>query len=107
MHRRGGTSQIVDLVHLDIERKRHIVPHQFEARILQQMPDIATPPGEEVIDAQHFIAALKQPFAQMRADEAGTTGNEDASTEEVFLSQIKPLLVYMLLPFNIEISISE
>jgi hypothetical protein len=43
----------------------------------------------------------------MRADEAGTTGNEDASTEEVFLSQIKPLLVYMLLPFNIEISISE
>jgi hypothetical protein len=82
------------------------MPHQFEARMLEQMPDVAASAGEEVIDAQHFIAALKQPFAQMRADEAGTTGHKDAPTEEVFVTQIKPLFIYDLIPFNKNVSIS-
>ena len=34
---RGRTSQIVDLVDLDIERESHIVTHQLEARIADQM----------------------------------------------------------------------
>jgi hypothetical protein len=33
--RRGRTGEIVDLVDLDIERERHVVAHQLEARIVQ------------------------------------------------------------------------
>ena len=38
--RRGRAGQIVDLVDLDIERKRHVVAHQLEVRVVEQMLDI-------------------------------------------------------------------
>ena len=35
-------------------------------------------PGEEVVDAEHFVAVLEQPLAQMRAEESGAAGDQDA-----------------------------
>jgi hypothetical protein len=40
VHRAGWTSEVVDLVDLDIERERHIVPHDLEARIADKMRDV-------------------------------------------------------------------
>jgi hypothetical protein len=75
--RRSGTGEIVDLVDLDIERKRHIVAQEFEARIGVEMVDIALRAGEEIVEAQHFVAFGKQPVRQVRAEEAGATGDKD------------------------------
>jgi hypothetical protein len=33
----------------------------------------------EIIDAQDLIAALKQSFAQMRADKTGSAGDQNAA----------------------------
>ena len=52
--------------------------HQLEVRVVQQMSDVGPGAGIEVVDAQHFMAALDQPVAEMRAEEAGTTGDQDA-----------------------------
>ena len=35
MDGRGGASEIVDFIHLNINRKGHIVPLQFEMRMIQ------------------------------------------------------------------------
>ena len=43
-----------------------------------QFLDIAAAAGEEIIDTEHLMPLLEQATAQMRADEAGTAGNEDA-----------------------------
>ena len=35
--RRGGAGKIVDLVDIDVERKRHVVAHQLEVRMVDQV----------------------------------------------------------------------
>ena len=39
--RRGRAGEVVDLVDLDVERKGHVVAHQLEARIAEQVRDVA------------------------------------------------------------------
>ena len=38
--RRGRAGEVVDLVDLDVERERHVVAHQLEARMPHQMIDV-------------------------------------------------------------------
>jgi hypothetical protein len=59
MNGRGRASEIVDLVHLDIERKRHVVPEQFETRMREKMLDIPARAGKEIIDAYDHRAVCK------------------------------------------------
>ena len=60
--------------------------HQLEALVVQQMCDIAAGAGEEIVDAQHFMAARQQRLAQVRAEKARAAGDQNA------LSQIRPLI---------------
>jgi hypothetical protein len=39
------------LVDLDVERKGHVVPHELEVMVVEQMIDIALRTGEEVVNA--------------------------------------------------------
>ena len=34
--------------------------------------------GEEVVQADHVVALLDEPFAEMRAEKAGPAGHEDS-----------------------------
>ena len=74
--RRGRAGEIVDLVDLDIERKRHVVAHQLEARMADQMLDVALAAGEEIVDANDVVAVGNQAIAQVRAEKAGTAGDQ-------------------------------
>ncbi len=74
---RSRTRQIIYFVDLHIERKRHVVPHQFEARMPHQMLDVALGACVEIIDAQHIVSSGDQPVAQVRAEKAGAAGYED------------------------------
>jgi hypothetical protein len=58
----GGTGQVVDLIHLHIKRRSHIVPDQFEIGILQQVEDVPFGPGEIVIQAKYLVALLQESF---------------------------------------------
>jgi hypothetical protein len=55
----------------------NVVAQQFEMLMAEQMLDIAARAGEEVIDAQHLAARLQQPFAEMRSEKSGPTGDQD------------------------------
>jgi hypothetical protein len=76
--RGGGARQIVDFIHFYIERKAHVVAHELEAGMREQVLDISLRAGEEIVYAEHFIAASEQAIDQMRANESRTTGDENA-----------------------------
>ena len=70
MDRARRAGEIVDLIDLDIERKADVVPHEFEPRVAHEVIEIALVPGEQIIDAQYLVAALKQAI-----DQDGTPGS--------------------------------
>jgi GTP-dependent phosphoenolpyruvate carboxykinase len=54
------------------------VPHQLEICVIEQMGHVVPHTRIEIIDAKNVVAALQQPLAEMGAEKAGTSGNQDA-----------------------------
>ncbi len=52
--------------------------HEFEARMAVQVVDVALGAGEEIVDAEDFVSFRQQAVGQMRAQEPGASGDEDA-----------------------------
>ena len=50
---------------------------QLEARMTDEVLDVALRAGEEIVEADDLVASLDQPLAQVRADKAGASGDED------------------------------
>ncbi len=74
--RRAG--KVVDLIHLDIERETDIVAQQLKTWMVQQMGNLGTPAGIEVVDTQHFMPGLDQARTEMGADKPGAAGHQNA-----------------------------
>jgi hypothetical protein len=47
----------------------------------QQVEDVVLRAREEVVNAQDLVAALEQVTAEVRAEETGAAGDEDAGAE--------------------------
>jgi hypothetical protein len=76
VHRRGWTSQVIDLVHLDVNRKRNIVANDLEARVAQEVRHVSFGAGKEVIKADHLVAILKEPLTQVGPQKASPSGHK-------------------------------
>src|SRR3954451_3815834 len=76
MDRRRRTGEIVDLIDLDIERKRHVVAQKREARLAHHVSDVASRPGEEIVDAEDIMSLRYQPLAKMRTEKSRPTGHQ-------------------------------
>ncbi|WP_409574538.1 hypothetical protein [Sphingopyxis sp. P1IMeth2] len=72
--------------------------HEFEARMRKQMSDICLGTGEEIVDAQYFVAALDKPVDQMRTDKAGASGNQDPAGQKIVTRHTEIPLCF---PFSI------
>ena len=68
MDRGGGARQVVDPVHLDVERPGDVVAHELELRVAQQVLDVLPPGGEEVVHAKNLVPPRQQPLAEVRLD---------------------------------------
>ena len=90
MNWRRRTGEIVDRVHFDIQRKANVVAHELETGICMQMRDVRFRPGEEIVDAQHFVAGGDEPVDQMLTEEPGPAGDQDAPLLEVSASHVQP-----------------
>jgi hypothetical protein len=76
--RQGRTREIVNLIDFDIKRQGDVVPDQFEMRMTDQVFDVASCPGEEIVDAEDARPVRQQALAQVRTEETSTAGNEYA-----------------------------
>jgi hypothetical protein len=79
MDRRSWACKIVDLVNLDIEWERYVMPNQFKMLVVEQMPDILSIAGEKIVDAYNVCALGEQLFTKMRANKSRSPGNQDAT----------------------------
>jgi hypothetical protein len=76
VRRRGGTGEVVDLVHLILERVDDVVPHKFEGG----WPAGARcwfPPGEKIVEADDLVPVLEQAIAEMGTQKAGAAGDKN------------------------------
>ena len=60
----AGQGEIEDFIDLDKERVGNVVAQQLEARVIEEVLDVAACTGEEVIDAEDLAAALEQVSAR-------------------------------------------
>jgi hypothetical protein len=74
MNRGCGTGEVVDFIDLDIQRKGHIVAHEFEARVCKKMLDVVLGSCEQVIDAKDFMSIRQQPVNQMGTEKTSSPG---------------------------------
>ena len=74
--RGGRTGEVVDLVDLDVERERDVVPDGFEAGVRQCRGDVVPRSREVVVDAQDLVAAREQAFTEMGAEEPRPAGHQ-------------------------------
>ena len=78
--RGGRAGEIIDLVHLEIERKGDIVTDELEARVADQMLDIALGAGEEIVDAKNIVPVGEEPVTEMRPEKPRSACNQDGFT---------------------------
>ena len=76
--RRSRAGEVVDLVDLQEERVRHVVPNQLEVRPLEQVHDVELLAREEVVEANDSDAlTLRQLQVIRRGRERGIYKAED------------------------------
>jgi hypothetical protein len=61
----SGTRQIVDLVDFEMYRLCHIMPHNLETIVCEEMKDILTGSRKEVVEAENLVAFRKEPLAEV------------------------------------------
>ena len=84
MDGRGRTGQVIDLVHLHVEREGNVVAHEFEVRIVQQCQDVVLGPGEEVVHTQDVVTFVQESFAEVGAEKTGAAGDKDAFSLKIW-----------------------
>jgi hypothetical protein len=50
------TGEVVNLVNLDVERKRDVVSPQLEVRMAEQVRDVVLRAGEKIVNTEHVVA---------------------------------------------------
>ncbi len=60
---------------VDGDRLDHVVVHERE-RVVAEVLDVLERRDDEVVHADHAVAALEQRFAEVGAEEAGAAGDE-------------------------------
>ena len=75
MYRGCRTCQIINLIHLHIIRKRHVVAHHLKIRVVQQMNNILLTTCKIIIHTNHIVSVFQQAFTKMRTNKSGSSGN--------------------------------
>jgi hypothetical protein len=65
MPRRGKASEVVDLVDFHVQREGHVVPHQLEARLGQQVVHVVPGARAEVVHREQVMAEVEETTPKM------------------------------------------
>src|SRR5262249_25497355 len=78
VHGAGRRGEVQNVVYRSVDQERigDVVVEQAEARIAAQVIDVRESPGDQVIDADDFMALGQEAIAEMGAEEAGASGND-------------------------------
>ena len=82
MGRGGGAGQVVDLVHFHHAGNGDVMADYFKSGIVRQVKEVLLAAREEVVHADDFMAFFQKPFAEVGADEAGSSGDQNPFTHD-------------------------
>mmetsp|Transcript_17664 Transcript_17664/g.31903 ORF Transcript_17664/g.31903 Transcript_17664/m.31903 type:complete len:484 (-) Transcript_17664:26-1477(-) len=77
VRRRGGTGQVVDLVHLQHHGLNDVVHHKRKVGMVQPVLNVALLAREKVVHHHHLVAQTHELVHQVRPHEPRTTRHED------------------------------
>ena len=82
--RRGQVEDDVALVHdlADDRRREDRVDDEVEVRAVAEVLDVAQRAGRDVVEGEHLPACCEQELGEVRADEAGASGDERLSSHD-------------------------
>ena len=60
MYWRSGAREIVNFVHLNIQRECNVMPHQFKIILIQQVSNIVLTAGKEIIHTNDVMPLSDQ-----------------------------------------------
>jgi hypothetical protein len=84
MDRRGGTGEIVNFIHLDVEGKGDVVAEEFKIGIPQEVDDIFLDSCIKIIHTKDIIALFYETFAEMGTEKTSTSCDQDANPILIF-----------------------
>jgi len=70
---------VPDAIHIEPDRFGDVVADELKAGVLPPLAHVRFAAREGVVETKHLLIGLHQPIHQMRAKEAGTTGDQIAS----------------------------
>src|SRR5690606_17365568 len=75
---RGGTGEMEDAVDLEHQPLGDVVPDELEARLLEQVRDVAPRPRGEVVEADHLVPLDQEAFTQVGTQKPRPARHHDA-----------------------------
>ena len=76
MHRRRGTSKIVNLIKLPPKRLSNIMKNETKATIIKNIINILPSPRKKIIKRSHLITISEQPATKMTTEKPSATSNQ-------------------------------
>ena len=76
MNRGCRAGEIVNLICLNIERKRYIVADEFKVAVVEQMLNVPLRSREEIVEAEDLRPLRQQSLAEMRTQESCSARDE-------------------------------
>jgi len=77
VNRRCRAGEVIDFVHLDIQREGHIVPDKLKARVADKVRNIPFRPREEIVDADDVVTVSEKPVAKVGTEKTSPARDED------------------------------
>jgi hypothetical protein len=84
MDRRGGTGEIINFIHLDVQGKGDVVAEEFKIGILLEVDDIVLDPCIKIVHAKDIIALFYEMLAEMGTEKTGPPGDQDTNPILIF-----------------------
>lgn len=77
MHRRSGTREVVDLIHLEENRLNDVVANELEPRVAEEVHQVLLSPGEEIVNDDDVIPTRDELVDEVAPDEARAARDND------------------------------
>ena len=85
MDRARRAREVIDLVHLEVQGKRHVVTDELKPVVIKQVADVVLGASEEVVDADDLVALTQQPVTQVGAQKPGAAGHHNSGRHQITL----------------------
>src|SRR5207248_662887 len=81
--RAGGRGEVEEIVYLpQVKGLADVLLHQGESRFILQVGQVGRTPSGKIVHAHHLVPLGQKGVTEMRAEEAGSAGDQDTMSRQ-------------------------